>query len=341
SDFDLNDYSSDALDSEPEAEHEPPPSSIHPLSYPGTAGTDSSESPEPSEGTDANVNEITTKLLSSQLHDYQWIKSTVDDTTIKEIVNETRTNQYDYLPRVFYVDKEDFSTWLERDGRDHFFVWVMRKHYDNKPGGRSRFSYVETYECHHGHETRTENGPQKVSQGSPQIISQDPGQESREKKKRRVLKPSQKAGCTAKLIVHNMKDDSEDPEYATKGGRKQLRITYYFRHTGHTLGDVNDFQYLTMTESTKARIRNLIRLGLCTRGIIAKINLTGPQAYSLHKQGRLQRDHVLTYEDVYKIHHKYMCKLTKLSDNDMDSMRLWMSKLQQEKQFTVFTKSCL
>ncbi|KAF9342088.1 hypothetical protein BGX26_008394, partial [Mortierella sp. AD094] len=52
-------------------------------------------------------------------------------------------------------------------------------------------------------------------------------------------------------------------------------------------------------------------------------------------QGKLQRDNVLNNEDVYNIYHKYFAELTKLSDNDLESMRLWMLKLQSEKKFTV------
>ncbi|KAF9915717.1 hypothetical protein BX616_005553 [Lobosporangium transversale] len=208
-----------------------------------------------------------------------------------------------------------------------------------KPDGRSKYFYFQTYECHRNHDSRGQNRAQTALQDVPQDIPQEPEQEQRQKKRRRVFKKSQKVGCTAKLIVHNMKDDSGDPELAMKGGKKQLRITYYYRHTGHVLGDPNDFQYLTMSESTKTRIRNLVCLGLSTRGIIVKINLAGPQAYSHHKQGRVQRDSVLTYDDVYNIYYTHISALTKLSDNDMDSMKLWMSKLQQEKQFTIFTKS--
>ncbi|KAF9079368.1 hypothetical protein BGX27_006522, partial [Mortierella sp. AM989] len=129
-----------------------------------------------------------------------------------------------------------------------------------------------------------------------------------------------------------------DPELVNKGGRKQLRVMYYYKHTNHVLGNAKDFQHLRMTESTKARIRNLVRLGLCTRRIIAKINLSGRQAYSHHKNGRLQREHVLTYEDVYNIYHKHFSDLTKLSEIDLESMKLWMSRLQTMKQFTVFTR---
>ncbi|KAF9897727.1 hypothetical protein BX616_005089 [Lobosporangium transversale] len=190
-DSDCNDYSSDASDSGSETEHETPAalgeaSSIHPLANPDIAESplvpDGLESPELNRGVDANVNKITTELLSPQLQDYQWIKSTVDDAVIDEIVRKTCTTQYDYKPRVFYVDKEDFDSWLERDGRDHFFTWMLRKHQDNQPGGRSKVFYVETYECHRGQDSRGGSRIQKASQGSLQGVSLDPGQEPRERK---------------------------------------------------------------------------------------------------------------------------------------------------------------
>ena len=45
-----------------------------------------------------------------------------------------------------------------------------------------------------------------------------------------------------------MRDDRGDPEFATKGGRKQLRVIYYYKHTGHVLGDAKDFEHLRVTE---------------------------------------------------------------------------------------------
>ncbi|ORY90954.1 hypothetical protein BCR41DRAFT_18628 [Lobosporangium transversale] len=125
---------------------------------------------------------------------------------------------------------------------------MRRVHRDNKADGRSKYFYFQTYECHPNHDSRGQNRVQTAHQDSPQDSSQDspqdPGQEQRQKKRRRVFKKSQKVGCRAKLLVHNMKDDSGDPELAMKEGKKQLRITYYYKHTGHVLGDPNDFQYL-------------------------------------------------------------------------------------------------
>ncbi|KAF9348309.1 hypothetical protein BGX26_000267 [Mortierella sp. AD094] len=187
--------------------------------------------PQLSPEDEGHADELTTLLLSTQLEEYSWIKWALTEDKIKEVVKKLSPkikNDYDYLPRVLYVDEKDFEVWLEQDGHDHFFKW-------NK-------------------------------------------------------------------------------------------------------GDSKDFQFLSITETTKARIRNLVRLGLCTRRIIEKINLPGSQAFIRHKQGTLQRDNVLTYEDVYNIYHKYISKETQLSKSDSESMQLWMEKLER-KGFTVFKKN--
>ncbi|ORY90324.1 hypothetical protein BCR41DRAFT_402648 [Lobosporangium transversale] len=187
---DYNDYSSGASDSDPEIEPESSAApveaiSIHPSADFGTGESSlmpgGSESPELDESVIANANEIATEILCSEVHDYQWIKSTLDDETIKDIVNDSRTEPYDYLPRIFYVNEEDFSAWLEQDSLDHYFVWMRRVHRDNKADGRSKYFYFQTHECHRNHDSRGQNRVQTAQQDSPQDSSQDspqdPGQE--------------------------------------------------------------------------------------------------------------------------------------------------------------------
>ncbi|KAG0275011.1 hypothetical protein BGZ97_010405, partial [Linnemannia gamsii] len=141
--------------------------------------------------------------------------------------------------------------------------------------------------------------------------------------------PTCKAGCKAKLIVHKLRDD-----FLT--GQHRLRITYYYRHTGHVLGDVNDFQHLRMTDDVRARIRNLVRIGLSTRAIRARIHVQGERAGVLFGEAALQRDHVPTYDDVYAVSHKYLAKTMRLDDDDLVSMHMWVDKLLVDKSFTVF-----
>ncbi|KAF9085810.1 hypothetical protein BGX27_003362, partial [Mortierella sp. AM989] len=180
-DDEIGDYSSDMSNSEPETEDD----IVHEVTE--TTPTDpvdiTTAPPELDHSANNRADEITTEILSSQLDDYDWIKSTVDDDTIKSIVARSRTHGYDYLPRVFYIDKQDFDVWLEQDGHDHFFEWIRRKHRDNHPGqsAPSDFSYFEVYLCHR-------EGHPRIGQCRPQ----DPTKEPREIKKRKVYKPSPK-----------------------------------------------------------------------------------------------------------------------------------------------------
>ncbi|KAF9100935.1 hypothetical protein BGX27_000176 [Mortierella sp. AM989] len=210
----VGDYSSDVSDPEPETEGDivhpdaldPPHESME------TTPTDPVEvtitPPELNQAANDRLVEITTEILSSQLNDYDCIKSTVDDDTTKSIVARSRTHRYNYLPRIFYVDKQDFDAWLEQDGHDQFFEWNKCRHRDNNPdhGARSDFYYIEVYNGHR--------------EGYPRTGQCRPRAPRREIKKQKVYKSSPKAGCTAKLIVHNMKDDSGDPELVNKGRRK-------------------------------------------------------------------------------------------------------------------------
>lgn len=298
--------------------------------------------PTLNEEDEARADRLTTALLTTQLSEYSWIPSTVPEEEVREIVKylAIKKDIYNYLPRVFYVDKEDFDLWKEKDGNDHFFKWITGNSRTKTPsstanevtheGGRTQGSVskeinsFQLYFCHR------EGCPRKGQTKKHE-------DECTEIKKRRVYKPSPKVGCVARLIVHDMKDDRGDPDYANKGGRKQLRVIYFYKHTGHILGDVNDFQHLQITEGTRARIRNLVRLGLCTRKIISKINLTGSQANSLFKQGTLKPDHLLKFEDVYNIFYKHLAKETQLAKLDLVSMSLWMQRLRREKDFTIFT----
>ncbi|KAF9399454.1 hypothetical protein BGZ76_007913, partial [Entomortierella beljakovae] len=171
-------------------------------------------------------------------------------------------------------------------------------------GGRSQFHSVRLYKCYRAGETDTRKKPRRqYESGEPKPI-----------KTRKKYKSPLKVGCQAKLIVHEMKDD-------VGGESRQFRVTYYYKHTGHVLGHTNDFQHIKMTDSTRARIRHLVRLGLNTRRVAARINLSRDLAFRQHGQC----DDVFTYDDVYNVYHKFNSQLTRLADDDHDSMRLWMT----------------
>ncbi|KAF9432632.1 hypothetical protein BGZ76_010533, partial [Entomortierella beljakovae] len=83
------------------------------------------ETDDPDSDTEDQTDSLTTELLSNQLKDCSWIESTVPKSKIFEIVGglKIKKQDYDYLPRVFYVDEEDFDIWKHLDGHNHFFYW--------------------------------------------------------------------------------------------------------------------------------------------------------------------------------------------------------------------------
>ena len=90
---------------------------------------DSENTPDPqllNSDAESRADNIASALMITQLEEYSWIQSTVPEEEIQRIVRKLRIKKdsYDYLPRVFYVDKEDFDMWKEKDGDDHFFKWI-------------------------------------------------------------------------------------------------------------------------------------------------------------------------------------------------------------------------
>ncbi|KAF9190839.1 hypothetical protein BGZ49_003659, partial [Haplosporangium sp. Z 27] len=85
-----------------------------------------SENPNPvlRKEAESTANNLTRELLTAELADCPWIQSALSMEEIQKIVDHLSIKPtYDYLPRVFYVDKEDFDLWKEKDGNDHFFRW--------------------------------------------------------------------------------------------------------------------------------------------------------------------------------------------------------------------------
>ncbi|KAF9399761.1 hypothetical protein BGZ76_007857, partial [Entomortierella beljakovae] len=97
---------------------------------PTTVYVDSQDALDPQQPLDSEAesraDEFASALMTTQLAEYNWIQSTVPEEEILEIVKRLKIKKgvYDYLPRVFYVDKQDFDVWKEKDGDDHFFKWV-------------------------------------------------------------------------------------------------------------------------------------------------------------------------------------------------------------------------
>lgn len=287
------------------------------------------------------ADDIVTRILGEQLQDCPWIVSTVDVTD-----EECFSNKWSYKPRVFYVYQDEFLDWLQRDGDDHFFSWVYNTQTKSRPGprGRSLFWTSTHYVCHRSKK------PLPVREDAPDgsLVMEVDTNQSNNKKRRRIFKKGHRVGCEAKIIVYDMKEADDDGPVnrgCADGGngqvisvarRKRFKIAYFYRHTGHTLGDTADFQHLRISDDMRARIRTYVRLGLSTRRIREKLALPGSQAYIRLSKGTLLRDHLLTYEDVYNIYHRYWTAATQLHHDDITSMHMWIRKLAAEKNFFVF-----
>ncbi|KAF9176592.1 hypothetical protein BGZ50_000272, partial [Haplosporangium sp. Z 11] len=83
-----------------------------------------------------------------------------------------------------------------------------------------------------------------------------------------LIRHSQKVGCRAKLYVHKLKAGSDvEPAYEAKRRQKLVRLTHYYKHQGHVLGDGNDFQYLRISSRMNNKIWDLTDAGLDVRHI--------------------------------------------------------------------------
>lgn len=315
------------------------------------------------------ADELATDILSNQLADAPWVVSSLADDEIDGIVEKNRRQnsnsfQYDYRPRIFFVPEDDFDLWVRKDGHDHFFEWNFEGNHRSSTGktSRSPYVYTKTYLCHRegSYRHRVNIKKQKIEmltspmEGMPPVGSEVPvdvvepiqaeplivypvpenqtqstNSEKKVRKKRENLKPSPKVGCRAKLVVHKMKDDLVT-------GESRLRVTYYYRHGGHVLGDTSEFQHLKPTVEFNARVRNLVRLGLSVRSIRTRIHAQVSKADTLFNQGGLQREHVPTYDDIYNIFNKYWSKQIQLDDDDLKSMHRWMERLEEVDKFNVF-----
>ncbi|KAG0313623.1 hypothetical protein BG000_005820, partial [Podila horticola] len=157
------------------------------------------------------ADEVASQILMAQLVDTPWITSELPDAVIEEIVRKTlRQNpasyRYDYLPRIIYVPEEDFDLWVTKDRHDHFFEWNFEKLTKSSTGQRSCSPYLWTkyFFCHREGRPRAN----KVS-ANPQSAEEsgNPDEPPKAKRSRTVYKPTCKAGCRAKLVVHKMMED--------------------------------------------------------------------------------------------------------------------------------------
>ncbi|KAF9999625.1 hypothetical protein BGZ79_006771 [Entomortierella chlamydospora] len=187
-----------------------------------------------SEDKEAPAINLASTIVSAQLQDYSWIELTVPEAKIRESVGGHRIKKedYDYLPWVFHVDKEDFELWKDRDASNHFFIWNERNSRANSgnkvnddfntndedvDNNKSKLNSFQLYFRHCAGHPRKKKVKNQDQSEELEPIERPAGKlaERPAKKTRMVLKPSKKVGCKTRQIVHDVKSDMN--EYASKG----------------------------------------------------------------------------------------------------------------------------
>ncbi|KAF9079097.1 hypothetical protein BGX23_005079, partial [Mortierella sp. AD031] len=214
---------------------------------------------------------------------------------------------------IFYYSERTYEDWLEMDGAKHLFHW--RQETREVCSEASPFSNTETWYCH--------------CAGKPEIKKKAEGT-----KRRQVFKSSKHMGCLARVYVHKFRDGHPPAlGYPLVNASKRVRLTYYGRHTGHVLGDLEGFQHLRISKSVREEILSYIKLGLGKRAIKDKLTLHSDTLYSRLSEGTLTRDDFVTSVDIANIYDAYWREKTQEHSDCRISLSIWADKKQAEGNF--------
>ncbi|KAG0313523.1 hypothetical protein BG000_005860, partial [Podila horticola] len=220
---------------------------------------------------------------------------------------------FDYEPKIFYYPERTYEDWLEMDGSQHLFHW--RQESSEVCSEASPFSYTQTWYCH--------------CAGKREIKKKAEG-----KKHHQVFKSSKHMGCRARVYVHKFKDGHPAaPGYPPVNLSKRVRLTYYGRHTGHVLGDIEGFQHLHISKQVREAILGYIKLGLGKRAIKDKLTLHSDALHSRLLKGTLTRDDFVTSVDIANIYDDYWKEKTQEHSDYRISLSRWADKKQAEGNF--------
>ncbi|KAG0371733.1 hypothetical protein BGX24_001263, partial [Mortierella sp. AD032] len=220
---------------------------------------------------------------------------------------------YDYEPKIFYCPERTYEDWLEMDGTHHLFHW--RQESSDICSEASLFSYTQTWYCH--------------CAGKPEIKKKAEGI-----KRRQVFKTSKHMGCLARVYIHKFKEGHPPaPGYAPANASKRVRLTYYGRHTGHVLGELEGFQHLRISQPVRVAILGYIKQGLGRRAIRDKFTLHSDVLHSLLSKGTLTRDDFVTTIDIANIYDAYWKEKSQEHSDCRISMSIWADKKQSEGNF--------
>ncbi|KAF9115933.1 hypothetical protein BGX30_006120 [Mortierella sp. GBA39] len=188
---------------------------------------------------------------------------------------------FDYEPKIFYYPERTYEDWLELDNSQHLFHWWQET--SEICSEASPFSYTQTWYCH--------------CAGKPEIKKK-----AEDKKHRQVFKSSKHMGCLARVYIHKFKDGYPPASgYPPTNASKRVRLTYYGRHTGHVLGELEGFQHLRISQPVREAILSYLKLGLGKGAIKDKLTPHSDALHSRLSEGTLTRDDFVTVVDIANI----------------------------------------
>jgi len=234
-----------------------------------------------------------------------WLEDSIPYPLVPSNHYSPRGQTFAYSPKVFYYSERAYEDWIEMDGVNHLFHWVNESHRDIPPASKSPYVLTETWQCHFA--------------GKPEIKVKKEGV-----KRRAVYKSYKARGCGARIYVHKYKDPHPAAEgYPLASATRRVRVTYYGVHTNHVLGDKDDFQHLSLSNSLKEAILGYVKLGLGRRAIKDKLTLHSDELHSRLSKGTLTRDDFVTSSDISNIHDDYWRRLTVKNEDPHISLSMW------------------
>ncbi|KAG0241899.1 hypothetical protein BG011_003424, partial [Mortierella polycephala] len=121
-----------------------------------------------------------------------------------------------------------------------------------------------------------------------------------------------------------------DPAYEAKRHQELVRLTYYYKHQGHILGNGDDFQYLRISSRMKNKIWDLIDAGLDVRHIRSNLMASSGDFRRQLENKTINRDDFITSEDVLSVVRSYWEKKAERHRTVVTSLCMWMDHLKSQ-----------
>ncbi len=207
----------------------------------------------------------------------------------------------------------EYEAYLENDIQKRFVRWIYKNTINRKEsqssdtlqpgcflGRQPTILWTKIYECHRSGKKRIKD----ISAGG------ETG------KIRPIQKKSKKIGCPAQVkIICNR----ETPAFVT--------IKYVGRHQNHEPGNFLDLQYLPLSNDLLNKIKTELDRGIDHRTIRRFLQKESDGDFLN------SRDFHIHFMDIYNIYKKSIYNTFKFDDNEIESAKLWLEKLENKNYF--------